>query len=367
MPEHMPPAPSLLSRDGHQPFFDPLREWESVEAPNASQLPEPPEDQPALPDLETPAAAWQPMSLPAHPPLQFFPSLVLAGVERGQLLCHANDPAGRHLPVWLARLAAGSIRLNAEGETDKTGPVVQETVLAMCADSLPEERLEASIHQLTEQGVRLLTALWPIGPEGKREPTFRPGPLLEQAKARARAELLPLIGEALQMAAPVGRVAWMDGRLRFQHVRGLGPDHSSADDLHLVGIEQRQSRELLHPAGARCRLELKPGQRTPAFVLPGTQGGRDLVSWFVRLWPVPTQDPEAGLVRVEVTRGWWEREGPAGASATSAWMVRLRETDQPTAGPGVVEPVVRLRQSLDQHLDDLPAIARRLQTLWHLP
>ncbi len=72
-------------------------------------------------------------------------------------------------------------------------------------------------------------------------------------------------------------------------------------------------------------------------------------------------------MRVEVTRGWWEREGPAGASATSAWMVRLRETDQPTAGPGVVEPVVRLRQSLDQHLDDLPVIARRLQTLWHLP
>ena len=366
MPEHMPPTPALLARGGHQPFFDPLSDWEASEGPPLPLSPLPPDDLPAKVDLETQPNAWQPVSLPGHPSLNYFPSMVLAGVEKGQLLCHANDPAGRHLPVWLAKLAAGSISLDAAGNPDKAGPLIQETVLSLCADSLPEIRLEESIDRLTHEGIRLLTAMWPAGPDGKRVPTFQTSPLLDQAIFRARAELMPLLGEALQAAAPSGRVAWLDGRLRYLHIHGLGQEAESSDDFHLLAIDQTHPRELLHPAGSRCRMELLAGNRTPAFLLPGNKNFRDLVSWFVRLWPAPTHAPEAGLVRVEVTRGWWDKHGPSGANAASAWMIRLRHTDQPEPGPGSLEPILKLRQTLQTALDDLPNIANRLKILWHL-
>ncbi|MCE2805515.1 MAG: hypothetical protein LW700_09945 [Gemmataceae bacterium] len=366
MAEHMPPTPAALSRQGHRPFFDPLGAWEPMEGPGPARATASTDDQPAQLNLETPATDWKPVDLPEHPPLQYFPSLVLAGAEKGLVLCHANDPAGRPIPVWLARLAAGSLTLHADGTTDKTGPMVRETVLALCADSMPEDWLEESIHTLTGEGVRLLTALWPAGPDGEREPTFRPGPLLDQAQKRARDELVPLLGEALQRSAPQGRVAWLDGRLRFQHVRGLGPDNGSADDLHLVGIEREPCREFLHPAGARCRLDLKAGQRTPAFLLPGPRGMRDLVSWFLRLWPPVVHDPEGGLIRVEVTRGWWEQNGSSGANATSAWMAHLRGQSQSAEGPGWLAPIATLHDLLDSQLNDLETIAKRLKSLWHL-
>lgn len=366
MAEPMPPTPAVLARQGHRPFFDPLGSWETQEGPGPGRATASTEDQPARLNLETGATDWKPVDLPEHPPLQFFPSLVLAGKARGLVLCHANDPAGRPIPVWLARLAAASLTLHADGTTDKTGPLVQESVLALCADSMPEEWLEESIHLLTAEGVRLLTALWPAGPDGKREPTFRPGPLLDQAQKRARDELAPLLGEALQRAAPQGRVAWLDGRLRFQHVRGLGPDNGSADDLHLVGIEREPFREFLHPAGARCRLDLQAGQRTPAFLLPGPRGMRDLVSWFVRLWPPPAHDPEGGLIRVEVTRGWWDRNGANGANATSGWMVHLRMREEAASGPGRLAAIERLHGLLNGHLEDLETLAPRLKSLWHL-
>ena len=366
MAEHMPPTPAVLARRVHRPFFDPLGSWETQEGPGPAQAMASTEDQPAQLNLETGASDWKQVDLPEHPPLQFFPSLVLAGVERGQVLCHANDPAGRPIPVWLSRLAAGSLTLHADGTTDKAGPVIQENVLALCADSMPEEWLEESIHTLTGEGVRLLTALWPAGPNGKREPTFRPGPLLEQAQKRARDELVPLLGEALQRAATQGRVAWLDGRLRFQHVRGLGPDNHSADDLHLVGIEREPYREFLHPAGARCRLELHAGQRTPAFLLPGPRKTRDLVSWYVRLWNPPADDPEGGLIRLEVTRGWWDSYGPNGANATSGWMTHLRQEGSHSGGPGRLAPLETLHAFLERHLEDLETLALGLKAQWHL-
>ena len=366
-PNDKPSRPPLLEKVGSHTLLDPLRGFEPVTGPSSPRLHEPPEDLAGTMDLERQPLDWAPVPLPDHPSLKYFPTMVLTACETGALLCHATDPAGRHLPVWLALLAAGAAPVDAEGNLDLPLKRVEERVISLCVDSLPEGRVEESIALLAHHGVRLLTAQWPLGRDGRREPTFRPLPLLEQARQRAHAELDPLLGEALHASAPAGRVAWLEGRLRRMHLPGLGPDKDSTDNLHVLGVEREHERDMLHPNGARCRLDLAVGQRTPAFVLPGYGRARDLVSWYVRLHPANRLDPESGLVRVEATRGWWENHQAPGVDAASAWMVHLRQVPATQeGGSGDLRPLVALRAVLRAGLGGVEHLAAELTEAWDL-
>lgn len=98
---------------------------------------------------------------------------------------------------------------------------------------------------------------------------------LQEERARLEAEL----ARGLQ-----GGVVVVDGPLRMARPRSLGY------------IKAHWARYLPEKEQGLLR-ELKPGERTPAFLL--RRGGREVASWYLRLPLSGAYPPGAGLLRVE--------------------------------------------------------------------
>jgi hypothetical protein len=141
-----------------------------------------------------------------------------------------------------------------------------------------------------------------------------------------------------------------------------------------IGVIKTHAHNYLHAHGMRLLYRLRPGQRTPAFLidprLKNPESNRNAVlSWFVRLAHQPHLAPNWGLIRVELPLPWFAKRyaPPSVAGPGRAFIDRLtvllreyRCRDE-TYGraPVSLHPIVRAEQLLGALFTPHAMLARR--------
>jgi hypothetical protein len=139
-----------------------------------------------------------------------------------------------------------------------------------------------------------------------------------------------------------------------------------------VGLVKRQIVNYLPPHLQEMTYTLKPGERTPAFLLRTVQHV-DLVNTYVRLSSPSGASPSYGVVRVTAPQTYVERNHggtamPAYLSGLAAYLYRLRHRDYAYARAGIsVEPIVRVEDHLHAILPDIDVLVRKVHRLIGAP
>jgi hypothetical protein len=155
----------------------------------------------------------------------------------------------------------------------------------------------------------------------------------------------------------------MDGLLERR--LATAPTHNAP----VVGLVKRQMTAYLPTGLQELTYTLKPGERTPAFVLRTVQHV-DLVNIYVRLSSQVGASPSYGIVRVTAPLEYVERHHageamPAYLSGLAAYLYRLRHRDQGYSRAGIsVEPIVRVEDHLHAILPDLEALIPKLHRMF---
>jgi hypothetical protein len=154
----------------------------------------------------------------------------------------------------------------------------------------------------------------------------------------------------------------VDGLLE-RRLAGVG-DHA----FPVVGLVKRQMQTYLPGELQDVCYRLRPGQRTPAFVLRTVQHV-DLVNVYLRLSAPAGASPSYGIVRVTAPLPYVER-AHAGAraqrflSGLAGYLYRLRHRDYGYARAGIsVEPIVRVEDHLHAILPNVDVLVAKLHRL----
>jgi hypothetical protein len=117
-------------------------------------------------------------------------------------------------------------------------------------------------------------------------------------------------------------------------------------------------RQYLPQAHAGFLYNLKPGERTPAFVVDTQQVS--LVNWYLRLAGMEAHSPSYGIVRLTAAQDYLEHRFPrkserwAEISAVSRWIYNLRHREGSYPRMGIsLEPIVRVEDELHALLPDI--------------
>lgn len=135
--------------------------------------------------------------------------------------------------------------------------------------------------------------------------------------------------------------------------------------MPVVGMVKRQLRQYLPNSHVALLYELKPGQRTPAFVLE-TEHAR-LVSWYLRLSTTDNAGPNYGLVRLTAPLEYLSTAFPDSSernteiSGVSAFVRSIRHRQASYARVGVsLEPIVRVEDELRAVMPSIAEISARM-------
>jgi hypothetical protein len=144
-------------------------------------------------------------------------------------------------------------------------------------------------------------------------------------------------------------------------------------DIPAVGLIKRQLATYLPEELQELAYSLKPGERTPAFVLQPEIGPRltpiEVVSCYLRLSSPAGAAPSYGIVRLSVPREYVERyhDGPrleAYLSGLAGYLYNLRHRDYAYARAGIsIEPIVRVEEHLEALRPDIEALVLKLNRL----
>lgn len=295
-------------------------------------------------DLEVPPEAWAPVvpeppagGLDAWPRR---PRLFVDGKDVGETIAFITAPGGFPVPIRLGQI--GAVVMALDGRALHRTFEVHEKVVSFVADPFPWEHVEAFARDLQALGFRFLPAR---APDGGCTLDFER--MRKAAQNRSNDEMGSLEEAALVRDLTTPTV--IDGRLE---PRAAGFDAASSP---VYGVVKTQRKRYLHDEGLHVLFALEQGQRTPLLAIPGTgSSGLDVVSWYLRLAGEASPMLQAGIVRVEVARRFFEAEGlhgtPAGsafADALSCWLVRLRHRDARYARAAIsLHPIVRAEDSL---------------------
>jgi hypothetical protein len=154
-------------------------------------------------------------------------------------------------------------------------------------------------------------------------------------------------------------------------VDGLLERRLTASDVLLpaVGLVKRQIRHPLPRPLHQMVYGLRPGQRSPAFLLL-PRGGAEvpLVSFYLRLSEQPGMSPSYGIVRVALTREYLELRAEADRwrflSCLAAHLLRLRQRDLAYPRAGIsIEPIVRVETHLRAIRPPIEVLAARVHRL----
>ena len=258
----------------------------------------------------------------------------------------------RRRPVIAAAVSAAALEI--EGRTTKRGVGTQvRKVLCVYSDGIEREAIADAFHALRAIGVDLLER--PLGSVLGDFDTMRRATRSLAMEAMEEAE-------RAVMLADFTKPTLMDGLLERR--LATAPTHN----VPIVGLVKRQMTTYL-PAGLQEMVyALKPGERTPAFVLRTVQHV-DLVNTYVRLSSEAGISPSYGIVRVTAPLAYVESahagDMPAYLSGLAAYLYRLRHRDLAYSRAGIsVEPIVRVEDHLHAILPDLDAVIPRLHRMF---
>jgi hypothetical protein len=135
-----------------------------------------------------------------------------------------------------------------------------------------------------------------------------------------------------------------------------------------VGMVKQVLRHYLPAPLTSLLYELRPGERTPAFLLE-TQNAQ-LVSWYLRLGEGAMLGPGQGIVRLSVPLEYLERAFPTPAersrelSGVSSWLRQIRCRQDSYARAAVsLEPIVRAEEQLRTLIPPLEQRAASLRRI----
>ena len=275
-------------------------------------------------DLEVPADRWEPMTADGNEPV---PSMILFldGVRRIDARVWLNAGDAQPAPGIAASYAAGLVCLN--GTARITDVTVERGLFTAAAEA-------ADIDSRHARYVARKAA----------------GPAMDQLSLALQQHLseteiqLALLFRAANPDA--GDLLFVDGPLR-------GRSHLD----RTIGYIKSHHTTYLPPAQAAVVGALRPGQRTPAFMM-GTSWRRN--SWYLRL-PGPNAAPWAGVVRLECSADvpLPEVRRLAGLSARLLPPLASSPHKDPRAPQNLV-PIGGLERELRRRLGDQQLLFRSL-------
>ncbi|MCC7076034.1 MAG: hypothetical protein IT198_02820 [Acidimicrobiia bacterium] len=275
-------------------------------------------------DVETPAARWEPCSVPVVPGGS--PVVFVDGVRRvdARLWIHADPTASA--PGIFASYAAGAVRCGARATVERVWV---------------RRRLYASGGDLADVTTRHGTY------EVRRCAGDDPDVLsldLQRDMAELEAET------AVEVAGRGDEIAIVDGPLRSGHVV------AGASGI-LVGYVKSHHRAYLPDVLTEVVGRLEPGQRCPLFV---TGGRHTTFSWYARL-PGASGHPLAGIVRCELSAATEVEAARTIADRVTCLVQRYASTPHKDArAPQNLHPIAGLERRLRDRLGDPQLLLRSL-------
>lgn len=299
-------------------------------------------------DFERAQANWAPIA-PGEPtadvPVRFVDGSIVSRTA-GCIVV-----GGRRRPLIAAAISAAALEL--DGKTLRRGEGTRVLkVVAVHSNGIDEEHLREAWAVLHDAGIELRAGeAQVIGHDfdGLRRTTRG---IAMQAMEEAERDV---------MLAGIDRPTLVDGLLE----RRLA---AQRHDVPVVGLVKRQIASYLPAALQEIAYSLRPGERTPAFVLRTVQHV-DLVNTYVRLSAESGASPSYGIVRVTVSREYAEaahaRDLAAYLSGLAAYLYRLRHRDLAYSRAGIsIEPIVRVEDHLKAIRPDVEAMIPRLHRLY---
>jgi hypothetical protein len=293
--------------------------------------------------FEVPAEEWSPrdVTLSAVPiDWQFRPRRFIDGRDVGRTVAWLRSREGYPVPVYLSQIGAVEMR-NLDGRLQREFEVV-ERVVSLMIDLFPWLEIESFADALREYNFRLLPCRPPAptkeGSKGGYSYDFER--MRKSTQNRSNDEMSRLERQALSRACEIPTV--VDGRLEPR------ANAFSDKDNFVVGLIKTHSQNYLHPQGWRTFYDLKPGERTPAFLLVDTNPS--VISWYLRLDGGAGEMPNWGIVRLEVPERFFrERLGGdwSHIDRLSRLIYEYRCSDKSySRAPVTIYPIQRAEESL---------------------
>ena len=255
----------------------------------------------------------------------------------------------RRRPIIAAAVSAAGLEIDGRGLKRCAGARTAK-VLAVHSNGIGEGDIRDAFHALNDLGVKLLTS--EVEAQGDFDTLRR--------TTRSIAMLAMEEAERDVMLSEMTKPTLMDGLLE----RRLA---AQRHDVPVVGLVKRQMATYLPAALQEVSYNLKPGERTPAFVLETPQHVT-LVNIYVRLSAERGISPTYGIVRATVPLEYVQREHandmPAYLSGLAGYLFKLRHRDLAYARSGIsVEPIVRCEDHLHAILPDLESLIPKLHRM----
>jgi hypothetical protein len=163
------------------------------------------------------------------------------------------------------------------------------------------------------------------------------------------------------MLAGIDRPTLVDGLLE----RRLA---AQRHDVPVVGLVKRQIASYLPSGLQEIVYNLKPGERTPAFVLRTVQHV-EIVNTYVRLSSESGASPSYGIVRVTAPLAYVQaahaKDLAQYLSGLAGYLYGLRHRDLAYSRAGIsIEPIVRCEDHLKAIRPDLDVMLRKVHRLF---
>jgi hypothetical protein len=246
--------------------------------------------------VETSPDAWAPRDVLATTSKQDIegwprrPRRFIDGRDVGRTIAWLRSHEGFPVPVYLSQI--GAVEMSNIGGCLRREYETVERVVTLMADLFPWREVEDFADGLQENGFRLLPCREPKPTkEGSSQGySYDFERMRKTTQNRSNNEMGRLEKKALARRCEVPTI--VDGRLE--------PRAGAFDDAEhfVVGLIKQHSQNYLHPQGWRVFYELKPGERTPAFLLRNTSP--EAISWYLRIAGGNGEMPNWGVVRLEI-------------------------------------------------------------------
>lgn len=298
-------------------------------------------------DIELAQHAWRalpPASAPAEAPVRFVDGSIVSRTV-GSITV-----AGRRRPVIAATIAAAALEL--EGRTLRRHPAVRRLrLVCVHANDMDPAGLDRDRRLLASLGAALECN------EAEEVSDFDS----MRRSTRALAMRAMESAEREVMLACADRPTLVDGLLERRLAGGSAY-------LPVTGLVKRQIVTYLPPPLQELAYSLRPGERTPAFLLRTPQHV-DLINCYLRLSSPPGASPSYGIVRLTAPQEYLDRHYPGERlsdffSGLAGYLYALRHRDYAYPRAGIsIEPIVRVEEHLHALRPDIDVFIHKLHRL----